>query len=47
MKAFSVVFRDKLTDKLYSGIVDKEELIRLVNNEAIKICVTTELEVKR
>lgn len=46
MKSFSIVFRDKITDKLHSGVVNQEELVRLVNDETIKICVTTELEVK-
>ena len=45
MKAFSVAFRDKLTGKLYGGIVDQEELARLVNNDAIMVCVTREMEV--
>ena len=43
MKAFSVVFRDKATDKLYSGVVDQAELCRLSNLETIKICCVREI----
>lgn len=43
MKAFSVVFRDKATDKLYSGVVDHAELCRLSNLETIKICCVREM----
>ena len=45
MKMFSVAFRDKLTGKLYGGIVDQQELAKLVNNDAIMVCVTRELGV--
>ena len=43
MKAFSVVFRDVLTDKLYSGVMNQRELTALVNNSAVKICCCTEI----
>ena len=43
MKAFSVVFRDKETDKLYGGIVDQTELCRLSNLETITICCVREV----
>lgn len=43
MKAFSVVFRCKLTGELYGGIVDQLELIKLVNNDAVVVCATREI----
>ena len=43
MKAFSVVFRDNATGTLYGGIVDQQELTRMVNNSAITICVTRQI----
>jgi hypothetical protein len=43
MKAFSVVFRDKATDKLFGGVVDHTELCRLSNLETIKICCVREI----
>jgi hypothetical protein len=43
MKAFSVVFRDNITGQLYGGIVDQQELTRLVNNTAITVCVTRQI----
>lgn len=43
MKAFSVVFRDNITGQLCGGIVDQQELARLVNNTAITVCVTRQI----
>lgn len=43
MKAFSVVFRDKETDKLHGGVVDHSELCRLSNLETITICCVREI----
>ena len=43
MKAFSVSFRDVATGKLYGGVVDQEELARLVNNENIQVCCCREI----
>ena len=43
MKAFSVVFRDNATGQLYGGIVDQQELTRMVNNSAITICATRQI----
>lgn len=43
MKAFSVVFRDNITGQLYGGIVDQQELARLVGNTAITVCVTRQI----
>ena len=47
MKIFSVTFRDKSTGKLYGGIVNQEELTKLVNNDTIVVCVTREVEVEK
>lgn len=44
MKMFSIVFREKVTDKLFSGIVDHAELCRISNLENIKVCCVRELE---
>lgn len=43
MRAFSVVFRDVLTDELYGGVVNQQELTALVNNSAVKICCCAEI----
>ena len=43
MKAFSVTFRDKATDKLYGGVVDQTELCRLSNLDSIYICCVREI----
>lgn len=43
MKEFSVVFRDKETDKLHGSIVDQTELCRLSNLETITICCVREV----
>ena len=43
MKAFSVVFRDNATGQLYGGIVDQQELARLIGNTAITVCVTRQI----
>lgn len=47
MKAFSVVFRDKETDKLYGGVVDHSELCQLSNLETIKICCVREISIDK
>lgn len=47
MKAFSVVFRDKETDKLHSGVIDYSELCRLSNLETIKICCVREIPIDK
>ena len=47
MKAFSVVFRDKETDKLHGGVVDHSELCRLSNLETIKICCVREIPIDK
>ena len=43
MKAFSVMFRDVLTDKLQAGVVNQQELIALIKNTAITICCCSEI----
>lgn len=43
MKAFSIAFRDKATNKLYGGVVDHSELCRLSNLDTIKICCVREI----
>jgi hypothetical protein len=46
MKAFSIVCRDKLTGKLFSGVIDHVELCRISNLEGIQVCCVTEIETK-
>lgn len=44
MKMFSIVFREKATNQLFSGIVDHAELCRISNLENIKVCCVREVE---
>ena len=44
MKMFSIVCRNKLTDKLFSGVVDHAELCRISNLEGIRVCCVREIE---
>ena len=46
MKAFSIVCRDKLTGKLFSGVIDHAELCRISNLEGIQVCCVREVEAK-
>ena len=43
MKAFSVVFRDIATDQLYAGVVNQEELAKLVCCTSVKVCCCHEI----
>lgn len=44
MKMFSIVFREKATGQLFSGIVDHTELCRISNLENILVCCVREME---